>query len=94
MGVPPREGDLVLEDLLVFSTGDRLIVWSASHDQQVIPVLYSRLSPRLLPPLARFLHLLGHSGCRPWRNWSWGSLGGLSFLPRVRYQRIVLSPAR
>ena len=58
------------------------------------PVLYSRLAPRLLPPLARFLQLLGRAGCRPWHCWSWGPLAELPFQPRVRYQRTVLSPAR
>lgn len=94
VGVPVQDGDLVLDDLLLISNGDRLIVWSASRDRQVVPVLYSRLAPRLLPPLARFLQLLGHTGCRPWRGWSWGPLANLPFQPRVRYERTVLSPAR
>ncbi|MGH3900482.1 MAG: lantibiotic dehydratase [Pseudonocardiaceae bacterium] len=94
VGVPVRDGDLVLDDLLLVSNGDRLMVWSASRDRQVVPVLYSRLAPRLLPPLARFLQLLGHTGCRPWRGWSWGPLADLPFQPRVRYERTVLSPAR
>ncbi len=94
VGVPARDGDLALDDLLLMSNSDRLIVWSASRDRQVIPVLYSRLAPRLLPPLARFLQLLGHTGCRPWRGWSWGPLADLPFQPRVRYERTVLSPAR
>lgn len=94
VGVPVRDGDLALDDLLLTSNGDRLLVWSASRDRQVVPVLYSRLAPHLLPPLARFLQLLGHTGCRPWRSWSWGPLADLPFQPRVRYERTVLSPAR
>ncbi len=94
VGVSVRDGDLVLDGLLLVSNGDRLIVWSASRDRQVVPVLYSRLAPRLLPPLARFLQLLGQTGCRPWRGWSWGPLADLPFQPRVRYERTVLSPAR
>lgn len=92
--VPPEKGDLDLEDLLLASDGGHLIAWSASRDQQVIPVLYARLAPRLLPPLARFLQLLGHAGCRPWQNWSWGPLGDGPFQPRVRCGRTVLAPAR
>jgi thiopeptide-type bacteriocin biosynthesis protein len=94
LGVPPEEGDLELDDLLLVSDGDHLIVWSARHDQQILPVLYSRLAPRLLPPMARFLQQLGHTGCRPWHNWSWGPLGDGPFQPRVRYRRTVLAPAR
>jgi lantibiotic biosynthesis protein len=94
VGVPPQDGDLALDDLLLASDGGQLIVWSARQDRQVIPVLYSRLTPRLLPPLARFLGLLGQSGCLPWRGWSWGPLADGLFQPRVRYGRIVLAPAR
>jgi lantibiotic biosynthesis protein len=94
VGVPPGKGDLELDDLLLVSDGDHLIAWSARHDQQVIPVLYSRLAPYLLPPMARFLQHLGHSGCRPWHNWSWGPLSDGPFQPRVRYGRTMLAPAR
>jgi thiopeptide-type bacteriocin biosynthesis protein len=94
VGVPPRDGDLRLADLQVFSDGDRLIVWSARHGKAVIPVLYSRLSPAMLPPQARLLQLLGHSGCRPFQDWSWGSMRLHPFQPRVVYRQVVLSPAR
>jgi lantibiotic biosynthesis protein len=94
IGVPVRDGDLGLGDLLLASNGHQLILWSAGHDQQVVPVLYSRIAPRLLPPLARFLALLGHAGVRPWHSWSWGPLGDGPFQPRVRYGRTVLAPAR
>jgi thiopeptide-type bacteriocin biosynthesis protein len=94
LGVVPEEGDLELADLLLVSDGDHLIVWSVRRNQEVIPVLYSRLAPHLLPPMARFLQLLGRSGCRPWQGWSWGPLGDGPFQPRVRYGRTVLAPAR
>jgi thiopeptide-type bacteriocin biosynthesis protein len=94
VGVPGRDGDLPLEDLLLVSDGTCLAVWSANQDRQVIPVLYSRLTARLLPPLARLLQLLGHAGTRPWQTWSWGAAGGGPFQPRVRYRDTILYPAR
>jgi lantibiotic biosynthesis protein len=94
LGVPARPGDLAVEDLLLASDGQRLLLWSASLDRCVVPVLYSRLSPHLLPPIAQVLRLLGQHGCRPWRPWSWGSLAGTPFQPRVCYRRTILSPAR
>ncbi|HUY47101.1 MAG TPA: lantibiotic dehydratase [Streptosporangiaceae bacterium] len=94
VGVPPEKGDLDLEDLLLVSDGHHLMAWSARRDQQVIPVLYSRLASRLLPPIAVFLQLLGHAGARPWHSWSWGALQDSPFQPRVRYGRTVLAPAR
>jgi lantibiotic biosynthesis protein len=94
LGVPVRPGDLTVDDLLLISDGQRLLLWSASLDQHIIPVLYSRLSPRLLPPAAQVLRLLGQHGCHPWGPWSWGPLAAMPFQPRVRYQRTILSPAR
>ncbi|MGB8199995.1 MAG: lantibiotic dehydratase, partial [Pseudonocardiaceae bacterium] len=94
VGVSAEPGDLLLEDLLLVSDGHRLILWSFSQDRQVIPILYSRLASHLLPPLARFLQLIGRTGCRPLHGWSWGPAGGGSFTPRVRYRRTILAPAR
>jgi lantibiotic biosynthesis protein len=94
VGVPVEQGDLLLDDLLLVSDGYRLILWSSSQDRQVIPVLYSRLTSRLLPPLARFLQLVGRTGCRPLYGWSWEQVGSGPFTPRVRYRRTILVPAR
>ncbi|MGH3277517.1 MAG: lantibiotic dehydratase [Trebonia sp.] len=94
VGVAPRNGDLRLADLEVFSDGGRLILWSARHGKPVIPVHYSRLSPAMLPPQARLLQLLGRSGCRPLQTWSWGGMRHHSFQPRVLFGQTVLSPAR
>lgn len=94
LGVPARDGDLTPDDLLITTTGQHLMLWSARHDRQVIPVLYSRLAPDLLPPAARTLHLIGHAGTRPWHTWSWGPAGHAPYTPRVRYKNILLAPAR
>jgi thiopeptide-type bacteriocin biosynthesis protein len=94
VGVAPRDSDLRLADLHVFSDGDRLITWSARHGKPVIPVHYSRLSPALLPPRARLLQLLGHCGCHPFQGWSWSAMRHHPFQPRVLYHHTVLSPAR
>ncbi|MBV9141136.1 MAG: lantibiotic dehydratase [Pseudonocardiales bacterium] len=94
VGVPAEPGDLPLDDLSLVSDGHRLILWSFSQDRQVIPVLYSRLTSHLLPPLARFLQLVGRTGCRPLHGWSWEPAGGGPFTPRVRYRRTILASAR
>jgi thiopeptide-type bacteriocin biosynthesis protein len=94
VGTAPRDGDLRLADLHVLSDGDRLILWSARHGKAVVPVLFSRLSPAMLPPQAQLLQLLGHAGCRPLQSWSWGRMRHHPFQPRVAYRQTVLSPAR
>ncbi|MBB1261392.1 lantibiotic dehydratase family protein, partial [Streptomyces alkaliterrae] len=94
LGVPTRPGDLLPEELAVTTTGDHLTLWSTRHDRLVTPVLYSRIAPRLLPPAARTLQLLGHAGARPWHPWNWGPLSAFPYTPRVRYRGILLAPAR
>ncbi|AQW46767.1 lantibiotic dehydratase [Streptomyces violaceusniger] len=94
LDVPARPGDLLPHDLAVTTTGTHLQLWSTRHHRPVIPVLYSRLAPRLLPPAAYLLHLLGHAGTRPWHPWNWGPLFCWPYTPRVRYRDILLAPAR
>jgi thiopeptide-type bacteriocin biosynthesis protein len=86
--------DLPLEDLLLLCDGGRVLVWSAALDRQVVPVLYARLAPHLLPPPAHLLHLLGQADSQPWHTWSWGAAGNGPFQPRVRYRGTILSSAR
>ena len=50
VGVPARDGDLDPRSLLLVSAGNRLLLWSAEHDRQVIPVLYSRIGPGISRP--------------------------------------------
>ncbi|WP_322751887.1 MULTISPECIES: lantibiotic dehydratase [unclassified Frankia] len=94
VGIPAGEGSLPLDDLMLASNGRHLTVWSARHDRRVVPILYSRVAPGLLPPLARFLQLAGRAGTRPWRAWSWGLLDDAPFQPRVIHRGVVLAPAR
>ncbi|TDD07531.1 lantibiotic dehydratase [Nonomuraea diastatica] len=94
VGVPPRPGDIGLDDLLLGSNGQHLVLWSASCDRPIVPVLYSRISPDLLPPLAQFLRLLGHAGEQFWHPWSWGEAGHGPWQPAVWFGRTLLAPAR
>jgi lantibiotic biosynthesis protein len=94
VGLPARPGDLRLSDLELASDGQRLALWSRSLEREIAPALYSRIGSAYLPPAARLLQDLAHSGGRPWRLWSWGPLAQAPFLPRVRWRRTILSPAR
>ncbi|WP_411145889.1 lantibiotic dehydratase [Streptomyces sp. x-80] len=94
LDLPARPRDIRLDDLAVTTTGTHLQLWSTRHHRPVIPVLYNRLAPRLLPPAAYALHLLGHAGTRPWHPWNWGPLNCWPYTPRVRYRDVLLAPAR
>ncbi|GAA0967550.1 hypothetical protein GCM10009550_71590 [Actinocorallia libanotica] len=78
----------------MFSDGHRLFVWSDLLNQTITPVLHSRLSLDLVPPVARLLTLLGRSGTRPWQTWSWGTLTDAPWTPRVVRGSVILHPAR
>ncbi|WP_460701876.1 lantibiotic dehydratase [Myceligenerans halotolerans] len=94
VGVPYKDGDLRLDDLVLTSDGTRLMLWSRSRKCQVVPVLYSRVGSMYISPVARLLQQLALSGTTPWCAWSWGPLDDTAFQPRIRYGRTILSPAR
>lgn len=94
IGVPPRQGDLLPEELAVVSDGRRLYLWSVVHERLVQPVHHNRIGHHLMPPLAAWLCLVGQQGTVPVVSWQWGPLRDAPFLPRVRYGKVILSPAR
>ncbi|AIJ20644.1 lantibiotic dehydratase [Amycolatopsis methanolica] len=88
--------DLRLDELAVGATQDELYVVDLASGQRVVPVSGAMLDPRSghVPPVARFLLEVGEQenpSCLPWR---WGDLSTAPALPRVRYGRTVLAPAR
>ncbi|WP_329072846.1 lantibiotic dehydratase [Streptomyces sp. NBC_01429] len=94
VGVPTRDGDLHPEDLAITSSSRQLVLWSHTLQQQVVPVLFSRITRDLLPPAAQLLHLLGHVDERPWHTWSWGPAACFPYTPRVSCRGVVLAPQR
>jgi class I lanthipeptide synthase len=88
--------DLSLADLAVGATEDRLYLVDTASGTRVTPVSYSALSPRSghIPPVARFLLELGEQDTTPCEPWHWGTWFDAPYLPRIRYGRTVLAPAR
>ena len=91
--VPP-ERQLALSDLSVTLEGDRVVLWSRSHDKEVRPRLtsahaFGRSSLRVY----RFLAPLQAQDHQRVSGWSWGVLGGAPRLPRVASGRAVLAAA-
>ncbi|UNZ21268.1 lantibiotic dehydratase [Streptomyces sp. 891-h] len=100
VGCFPDPGDgpqkrISVDDLAVGATRERLFLVHASTGREI-----SVLRPNMLnlateaPNMARFLAGVGMSGSRPWAPWQWSRLEALPCLPRVRYGRTVLAPAR
>ncbi len=85
-----------LDDLAVLSTSKRLHLISLSRRRVIEPVVLHPLAlEKQAPPLARFIAQLGRGFATAWTQFDWGPLAtGMPFLPRVRYRKAILSPAR
>ncbi|GAA1928160.1 lantibiotic dehydratase [Streptomyces sodiiphilus] len=90
----PADDDLGLDDLAVTTDGDRLYVVSVSRQCVVEPVVVNAAARRAWPPVARLLVDIARSGTAAVSPFAWGAASVLPFLPRVRYRRSVLCPAR
>ena len=88
-------GDRIpVQDLAVTADNDRLYVVSLSRRQVVEPVLASAAASHVMPPVARLLAEIPRARTAAVSLFSWGAAACLPFLPRVRYGRSVLAPAR
>ncbi|MFD8340210.1 lantibiotic dehydratase [Streptomyces solisilvae] len=84
-----------LEDLALTATRERLHLVSISRRQVVEPQLFHALAiEKQLAPLARFLTQVSRAGLAAWTEFDWGPHVNMPFLPRVRYRRTILCPAR
>jgi thiopeptide-type bacteriocin biosynthesis protein len=91
-----RPGDLIaLDDLAVTADARRLWLVQISTGRRVEPRVLHALEPTVLtPPLARFLAEITAARCAVYKAFDWAAAAGLPYLPRLRYGRTVLSPAR
>lgn len=86
---------LALDDLLVIGDTHGLALWSRTRDQPVEPHLFTAVSlTTRAHPLLRFLCEITTARTAATGPFSWGLAEHLPFLPRVRYHRTTLSPAR
>ncbi|MEU9889715.1 lantibiotic dehydratase [Sphaerisporangium sp. NPDC051011] len=91
----PDHGTIRLDDLAVGCDSRRLYLASLSSRRRLEPVMPHALDLRAhTPPLARFLAEVGRAQNAVVTGFDWGVASRLPFLPRIRYGRIVLSPAR
>ncbi len=87
---------IAVDDLAVTATPDRLHLVSMSRRRVIEPQVYHALAlEKQAPPLARFLACLPRAFCARWHEFDWGPHAQrLPYLPRVRYRRTILFPAR
>jgi thiopeptide-type bacteriocin biosynthesis protein len=85
-----------LDDLALYSSKDGLRLVSLSRRTVVEPMTLHPLAlEKQAPPIARFLAHVARSSATAWTEFDWGpALAEVPRLPRVRYGRTILSPAR
>jgi thiopeptide-type bacteriocin biosynthesis protein len=83
-------------DLAITATSERLHLVSKSRHRVVEPQVFHALAlDKQAPPLARFLAHLARAFTAAWTVIDWGLYADcLPYLPRIRYGRTVLAPAR
>ncbi|GAA0994125.1 lantibiotic dehydratase [Acrocarpospora macrocephala] len=93
---PPLDSAVDLDDLAVTADAHRLILMSISRGRAVEPLMLNAIDLRHgTHPLARFLCEVSTGTTAPCTPFFWGRVANrFAFLPRVRYGRTILSPAR
>ncbi|MER7045562.1 lantibiotic dehydratase [Streptomyces jumonjinensis] len=91
----PEPGVLTLDDLAVACDGRRMYLAAPGRGHRVEAVGMNALNLRThTPPLARYLTELSRAQCAQVTVFDWGAAAAMPFLPRLRYGRTVLAPAR
>ncbi|MGH8902522.1 MAG: lantibiotic dehydratase [Egibacteraceae bacterium] len=89
------DGVLPLDDLAVSGDAQRMCLISVSRRRPVEPTVFSAVEfTNSAHPLLRFLCEISTARSAAAPEFSWGAARRLPFLPRLRYRRTILSPAR
>lgn len=90
----PWSSRLGVTDLLVTVREDRVVLWSASLDRQVVPRMSTAHNFGRGHGLYKFLCALQGQHLSHSLSWSWRPLHELPFLPRVTAGRVILARAQ
>lgn len=85
---------LDVDDLHIFVSGERLVLWSKELNCQIIPRLTSAHNFKTGMIIYRFLADLQNQDGHFNLKINWGNLEKSPFLPRIRYKNIIVSRAQ
>lgn len=91
----PDVTSIDVEDLAVTADADQMYLVQRSTGRRVAPHVPHALDLRVqTPPLARFLAEVADARSAVFRGFDLGAARTLPYVPRIRYRRTVLAPAR
>lgn len=90
----PRSSRIRVADLLVTVRDDRVILWSASLDRQIVPRMSTAHNFGRGHGLYKFLCALQGQHLSHSLSWSWRPFHELPFLPRVTAGRVIVARAQ
>jgi thiopeptide-type bacteriocin biosynthesis protein len=91
----PDEHLILLEDLAITTDESRFHLIELSTGRRVEPRVAHALEAGVqTPPLARFLAEITTARSAVYKAFHFGAAAQLPYLPRIRYRRTILSPAR
>jgi thiopeptide-type bacteriocin biosynthesis protein len=91
--VNPGAETITVDDVHVYSTGDRFHLWSKAHGQEIVTAENHLLTQTAAPDAVRLMGEISESRYRPLGAFSWGLFEESLYLPRVVRGRVVLRPA-
>ncbi|GAA1904877.1 lantibiotic dehydratase [Streptomyces sodiiphilus] len=91
----PGPGVIPLEDLAVTADARQFYLVQMSTGRRIEPRVPHALEAGIhTPPLARFLAEITTARCAVYKAFAFGAAARLPYLPRVRYKKTILAPAR
>ena len=87
------QDSISLDDIIVGATSERLYLKIKNRPEELIVTTGNMLSVRSAPIPIRFIRDVSLSRYQLLHNFPWVSLEGSTFLPRVRYKKVILFPA-
>ena len=92
IGSPCTNDEIFPDDLSVGLDNGRFYLWSGSRKKRIRPCeSHVFLTDRFAPNVGRFLANIANDGRRAIRGFDWGPASRLTYLPRIRVGRIILS---
>lgn len=88
------EQTLALSDIYVGATQEKLYLFSKKLQKPLMVTLSTSVNPDLAPPFLKFILAICRAPFSPFNTFPWHIAPNASYLPRIRYENVILCPRR